>query len=228
MAKKLKENPIIKRWEDKYEGLELFPENNKAIICGKIERDLDFNHRLPGTKIKIFKTRVKVTRNNEYDDYVPILIPETIIDEIDIKGKWIRLAGTVITRRGRANNDHRFKAVAIYVKYYELIDKAEVKYIKPINIVYIEGMVCKVEAMYSTKADLVIGVKAKNGEGCYYYLPTVAFGRKLENFLALKHGDKIAFYAKFQSRQYTKRISETEVISKTAYELATNDFCLLD
>lgn len=226
MAKK---NPIIKRWEEKYEGLELFAENNKAIICGKIERDLDFNHRLPGTKIKIFKTRVKVTRNNEYDDYVPILIPETIIDEIDIRGKWIKLAGTVITRRGRANNDHRFKAVAVFVNYYELIDESEVKYIKPINIVYIEGMVCNnVASIYSTKADFVIGVEEKNKERCYYYIPTVAFGRKLENFLALKHGDKIAFYAKFQSRQYTKRISETEVISKTAYELVTNDFCLLE
>ncbi len=52
------------------------------------------------------------------------------------------------------------------------------------------------------------------------YIPTIAWGRNSRFCRSLEIGDNIRIWGRVQSREYQKRISETEVIKKIAYEVS--------
>jgi single-stranded DNA-binding protein len=54
------------------------------------------------------------------------------------------------------------------------------------------------------------------------YIPCIAWGRNARFVKDIKVGQKLNISGRIQSREYVKKISETESISKTAYEVSIN------
>ena len=52
------------------------------------------------------------------------------------------------------------------------------------------------------------------------YIPTIAWGRNSRFCKSLEVGDNIRVWGRLQSREYQKKISDTEVIKKIAYEVS--------
>ena len=52
------------------------------------------------------------------------------------------------------------------------------------------------------------------------YIPTIAWGRNSRFCKSLKVGDNIRIWGRLQSREYQKKISDTEVVKKVAYEVS--------
>ena len=54
------------------------------------------------------------------------------------------------------------------------------------------------------------------------YIPIIAWGRNARYCKNFEVGDNLKVWGRIQSRNYQKRISEDEVISKIAYEVSVN------
>ncbi|HOS70798.1 MAG TPA: single-stranded DNA-binding protein, partial [Bacillota bacterium] len=52
------------------------------------------------------------------------------------------------------------------------------------------------------------------------YIPCIAWGRNARYSENLKVGDRIRIWGRIQSRDYQKKVSEDEVITRTAYEVS--------
>ncbi|MBR3792232.1 MAG: single-stranded DNA-binding protein, partial [Clostridia bacterium] len=54
------------------------------------------------------------------------------------------------------------------------------------------------------------------------YIPVIAWGRNARYCKGFKVGDNVKVWGRIQSRDYQKRLSEDEVITKTAYEVSVS------
>ena len=54
------------------------------------------------------------------------------------------------------------------------------------------------------------------------YLPCIAWGRNAKYIKDVDVGTQISIVGRIQSREYQKKLSETEVVTKTAYEISVN------
>lgn len=219
MAKAFEERNAITRWEITAKNPNLVAPNNKAVICGEIEQDFEYNHRIPRTRETVYRTRVITERNDGTKDYIPILVSKTLLEMTEVQGKWIELVGKIQTYRGIAEDGHRYKNLCIFVSDMNIADsKEDLKNELNENIIFIDGYVVK-DAFSNTekKASLDIAVNRKSGKKADY-IPCFVLGDNVERALKLKVGDHIRSYGRFQSRPYPKKIGKiTE--TRTAYDV---------
>ena len=52
------------------------------------------------------------------------------------------------------------------------------------------------------------------------YIPCIAWGRNARFSSALEVGENIKIWGRIQSRDYQKKLDETNIITKTAYEVS--------
>ena len=60
------------------------------------------------------------------------------------------------------------------------------------------------------------------------YIPCIAWGRNARFVRNLSVGDKVAISGRIQSREYQKKLSETEVKTMTAYEVSVSKLAAFD
>ncbi|MBQ9604726.1 MAG: single-stranded DNA-binding protein, partial [Firmicutes bacterium] len=60
------------------------------------------------------------------------------------------------------------------------------------------------------------------------YIPCICWGRNAVFADSLNIGDNIKISGRMQSRVYQKKLSETEIIEKTAYEVSVSKIELLN
>ena len=60
------------------------------------------------------------------------------------------------------------------------------------------------------------------------YIPIIAWGRNARFAKSLKVGNNVRIWGRIQSRNYQKRISDEETITKTAYEVSVNRMELVE
>lgn len=225
MAKKMSERNPITRWEIRAKNPKLFQKNNKVVICGQIEEDFKYSHRIPGTREKIYRNRVITIRDDgKTKDYIPILVSEYKLKNLHVKNMWIELAGKITTYRGDAEDGHRYKGVNVFISecYIRNNKKDLINSINE-NIVFIEGfLVQDALAFVKFKTELNIAVKRSNSVKSDY-VPSIALGERAQKIRNFKLGDHVSFYGRFQSRKYPKKNEE-----KTVYEIFTYTVRLLD
>lgn len=91
------------------------------------------------------------------------------------------------------------------------------------NQIYLDGFICK-EPVYRTTpfgreiSDILLAVNRAYNKSDY--IPTIAWGRNSRFCKTLKVGDNIKVWGRLQSREYQKKISDTETIKKIAYEVS--------
>ncbi|WP_278600739.1 single-stranded DNA-binding protein, partial [Clostridium tertium] len=93
------------------------------------------------------------------------------------------------------------------------------------NEIFLDGYICK-EPVYRTTpfgreiADVLLAVNRAYNKSDY--IPTIAWGRNSRFCQTLEVGDNIRVWGRLQSREYQKKVSDTDVIKKIAYEVSVS------
>ena len=91
------------------------------------------------------------------------------------------------------------------------------------NHIFLNGFLCKKPVYRTTPfgreiTDILIAVNRAYNKSDY--IPCIAWGRNARFSSGLDVGENIKIWGRIQSREYQKRISEDNVITKTAYEIS--------
>jgi single-stranded DNA-binding protein len=103
--------------------------------------------------------------------------------------------------------------------------------IKNPNQIYLDGFICK-KPIYRTTpfgreiTDMLIAVNRPYNKSDY--IPSIAWGRNARYSENLAVGDRIRVWGRIQSREYQKKLSEEEVITRTAYEVSISKMEIVD
>lgn len=192
--------------------------NNKVYIRGEILSQANFSHEVYGEGF--YEMLVLVKRLSGQADVLPVTISERLIEEKDLQiGSTISAVGQFRSYNKMVDGKSKLM-LTVFVR--EVLPNDESK--NPNGIV-LSGYICK-EPIYRTTpfnreiSDILIAVNRAYNKSDY--IPCIAWGRNARFVKNLKVGDYITISGRIQSREYQKKLSETEVKTMTAYEVSIN------
>ena len=199
-------------------------ENNDVELVGEIVSNFTFSHKTFGEGFYI--AEIAVERLSETLDYIPLLISERLIDvNSDYTGKTIHVKGQF-----RSFNLHEGEknhlVLSVFVTELEPLDN-----IADTNQIFLDGYICKDIIYRATPlgrevADLLLAVNRSYGKTDY--IPCIVWGRNARFVSRLEVGGHIQIFGRIQSREYTKKISETETENHIAYEVSASRIEVID
>ena len=198
--------------------------NNKVFIAGEIVSDATFSHEVYGEGF--YEFFVRVMRLSGQADVLPITVSERLIQDGTLeKGKSICALGQFRSYNKIENGRSRLM-LTVFVR--ELLQDAPDK--NP-NSILLSGYICKPPVYRTTPfnreiADVLIAVNRAYNKSDY--IPCIAWGRNARFVKNLGVGDRIAVSGRIQSREYQKRISDTEAKTMTAYEVSVSKLAAFD
>ncbi len=198
--------------------------NNKVYIYGEIVSEAVFSHEVYGEGF--YEFFVKVMRLSGQADILPVTISERLIRGNDLKeGSMLSAVGQFRSYNKLEGGKSRLM-LTVFVR--ELVEPGEGK--NPNGIV-LSGYICKPPVYRTTPfnreiADLLLAVNRAYNKSDY--IPCIAWGRNARFVQNLKVGDRVALSGRIQSREYTKRLSETEAVTMTAYEVSISKLAAFD
>lgn len=195
--------------------------DNNITVFGLVAEEPVFNHEVFGEKF--FKIMISVNRVSGTVDTLPVLISERIADLKELKTG----ACVMITGRIKSYNEHiGEKSKLILAIFTENIEIYENEVELPFNNdVVLRGFICKepnyrVTPLGREITDVLIAVNRAYGKSDY--IPCIVWGRTAKFVGHLPVGTHIEMTGRFQSRPYTKKISEDEIESRVAYEVSVS------
>ena len=196
-------------------------ENNQVVIMGEIVSPFTFSHEVFGEGFYV--TEVMVKRLSESEDRIPVMVSERLVDvSEDDTGAWV-----MVTGQFRSYNRHEEKknrlVLSVFAREFSFVDEIEDS-VKS-NQIYLDGYICKPPVYRKTPlgreiADLLIAVNRPYGKSDY--IPRICWGRNARYASAFAVGGHVLIWGRIQSREYMKRISETEMEKRTAYEVSVS------
>ena len=198
--------------------------NNKVYVSGEIISDATFSHEVCGEGF--YEFYIRVMRLSGQADVLPVTLSERLIQEGMLeKGRSICAVGQFRSYNKIENGRSRL-ILTIFIR--ALIDELPDK--NP-NTVLLSGYICK-EPVYRTTpfnreiADVLLAVNRAYNKSDY--IPCIAWGRNARFVKNLNVGDRIAISGRIQSREYQKKISDTEIRTMTAYEVSVSKLAAFD
>ena len=191
--------------------------NNKIYLEGKVLSGLEFSHEMYGEGFYTFN--LEVQRLSDAKDVLLITISERLIAGMEIS------VDAELIVEGQLRSYNKFIDGAnrlILTVFARDIIPCEEKSKNP-NQIYLDGYICK-QPIYRTTpfgreiADMLLAVNRSYNKSDY--IPTIAWGRNSRFCKQLEVGDNIRVWGRLQSREYQKRISESELVRKVAYEVS--------
>lgn len=195
------------------------PENNEVKVLGTIETNLQFSHEVYGEGFYSFVLNVK--RLSDISDYILITVSERLLSGISMEiGKAVEISGQFRSYNSYNNNERKL-VLTVFAK--DLMPVPPENAAKNLNYIFLNGFVCKPPAYRTTPfgreiTDLLLAVNRQYNKSDY--IPCIAWGRNARFASELTVGSNIKIWGRVQSREYQKKISENELINKTAYEIS--------
>ena len=192
--------------------------NNKVYLQGEIVSDATFSHEVYGEGF--YEFFVKVMRLSGQADILPVTLSERLIqDGLLSKGKTICALGQFRSYNKIESGKSRLM-LTVFVR--ELLDELPNR--NP-NSILLSGYMCKPPVYRTTPfnreiADVLIAVNRAYNKSDY--IPCIAWGRNARFVKNLGVGDRIAVSGRIQSREYQKKLSETDIKTMTAYEVSVS------
>ncbi|MGL4873965.1 MAG: single-stranded DNA-binding protein [Clostridium sp.] len=191
--------------------------NNKIYLEGKVISEREFSHEMYGEGFYTFD--LEVMRLSDSVDILNITVSERLLTGVDIS------IGTEIVVDGQLRSYNKFMdgtnklILTVFARNIEpCLERS-----KNPNEIYLDGYICK-EPVYRTTpfgreiADVLLAVNRAYNKSDY--IPTIAWGRNSRFCKMLEVGDNIRIWGRLQSREYQKKVSDSEVIKKIAYEVS--------
>ncbi|MDD6157264.1 MAG: single-stranded DNA-binding protein [Lachnospiraceae bacterium] len=196
-------------------------ENNQVSIVGEIVSDFRYSHEVYGEGF--YMVDVAVSRLSNFADYIPVMVSERLIDvSQDMEGQYVYITGQF-----RSFNRHEEKknrlVLSVFAREMELLSDADDE--SASNQIFLDGFICKESVYRKTPlgreiADLLIAVNRSYGKSDY--IPCICWGRNARFASGFEVGAHVQIWGRIQSREYVKKISETEVEQRVAYEVSVS------
>ena len=194
-------------------------ENNQVIIMGKIVSDFEFSHEIFGEGF--YMVDVEVARLSDSYDIIPLMVSERLLDvEEDYKGAYVCVSGQFRSYNRHEGIKNRL-VLSVFVREIHFMEKFT-DYTKT-NQIFLDGYICKAPVYRKTPlgreiADLLLAVNRPYGKSDY--IPCIAWGRNARFASGFEVGTRVRVWGRVQSREYTKKLSETECEKRVAYEVS--------
>ena len=196
-------------------------ENNQVSIMGEVVSTFTFSHEVFGEGF--YMLNVSVKRLSESCDVIPLMISERLIDvNEDYRGTYIRATGQF-----RSYNRHEEKknrlVLSVFVRELEFTEE-ELENSKT-NQIFLDGYICKPPVYRKTPlgreiADILLAVNRPYGKSDY--IPCICWGRNARFASGFEVGEHVQVLGRIQSREYVKKLSETESEKRVAYEVSVS------
>ena len=196
-------------------------ENNQVVIMGEIVGEFAFSHEIYGEGF--YMVDVLVTRLSESADIIPLMVSERLLDVTkDYRGTKI-----MVTGQFRSYNRHEERknklVLSVFAREVDFIE--EIGESSKTNQIFLDGYICKEPIYRKTPlgreiADLLLAVNRPYGKSDY--IPCICWGRNARFASGFEVGTRCAIWGRIQSREYVKKISETEAEKRVAYEVSVS------
>lgn len=198
--------------------------NNRVFLMGEIVSEATFSHEVYGEGF--YEFFVRVMRLSGQADVLPVTISERLIEGHNLK------LGATLCALGQFRSYNKLEGgrsrlmLTVFVR--ELLSAAPTA--NP-NSIVLSGYICK-QPIYRTTpfnreiADLLLAVNRAYNKSDY--IPCIAWGRNARFVQNLKVGDRVALSGRIQSREYVKKLSDTEQVIMTAYEVSVSKLAAFD
>lgn len=194
--------------------------NNAVRMEGKVVTPFTFSHAVFGEGF--YAASLSVPRLSETCDDIIITVSERLIDvNTDTTGTKIGVRGQF-----RSYNQHdgvrNRLALFVFVREIEILGNEEmIDGTK--NEVNLNGFVCKPPVYRKTPlgreiADIIVAVNRSYGKSDY--IPCIAWGRNARFCSGFGVGTHVELLGRIQSREYTKKLKDTEIESRVAFEVS--------
>lgn len=191
--------------------------NNKIYLEGKVVSELQFSHEMYGEGFYNFN--FEVSRLSDATDILIITVSERLITGMDIKnGSEIIVEGQLRSYNKFVDGANRLILTVFARDVRELKERS-----KNPNQIFLDGFICKAPVYRTTPfgreiADMLLAVNRLYNKSDY--IPTIAWGRNSRFCKSLEVGDNIRIWGRLQSREYQKKVNDTDVVKKIAYEVS--------
>jgi single-stranded DNA-binding protein len=192
-------------------------ESNNVTVYGVVTSKPEFSHEMYGEGF--YMVYLEVPRLSDISDILPVTISERLIQGLNITvGSTLLVEGQL-----RSYNKYQEGSNKLILTIFARNLKAEDQEVKNPNQIYLDGYICK-KPIYRTTpfgreiTDMLLAVNRPYNKSDY--IPCIAWGRNARYSENLKVGERIRIWGRIQSRNYQKKVSENEVITRTAYEVS--------
>lgn len=196
-------------------------ENNQVTIMGKVATEFSFSHEVFGEGFYMVEVEVKRLSNSE--DRIPLMISERLIDVTqDYTGEYIMVHGQFRSYNRHEEQKNRL-VLSVFVRGISFMEE-EPDGTKT-NSIWLDGYICKEPIYRKTPlgreiADLLLAVNRPYGKSDY--IPCICWGRNARYASGFEVGEHVQLLGRIQSREYVKRISDTETEKRIAYEVSVS------
>ena len=176
-------------------------ENNQVTIMGQVASTFEFSHEVFGEGFYTMEVLVKRLSNSE--DRIPVMISERLID---------------VTQKNRL-------VLSVFAREVSFVESDEDMDGVKTNSIFLDGYICKSPVYRKTPlgreiADLLLAVNRPYGKSDY--IPCICWGRNARFASSFEVGAHVHILGRVQSREYIKKLSDTETEKRTAYEVSVS------
>ena len=203
-------------------------ENNQVTIIGEVASGFTFSHEVFGEGF--YMVDVLVKRLSSSDDRIPLMISERLIDvEEDYTGEHIMVTGQFRSYNQHEETKNRL-VLSVFVREVSFVDE-EIDGAKT-NTILLDGYICKKPIYRKTPlgreiADLLLAVNRPYGKSDY--IPCICWGRNARFASGFEIGEHVQILGRIQSREYIKKLTDTETEKRIAYEVSVSKLeCVID
>ncbi|MCI8292149.1 MAG: single-stranded DNA-binding protein [Hespellia sp.] len=202
-------------------------ENNQVTIMGEVVSEFQFSHEVFGEGFYMLEVLVRRLSNSE--DRIPLMVSERLIDvNQDYRGEHIYVTGQFRSYNRHEEQKNRL-VLSVFVREIAFVEE-EMDASKT-NQILLEGYICKEPVYRKTPlgreiADLLLAVNRPYGKSDY--IPCICWGRNARYTSGFGVGQHVQLLGRIQSRDYVKKLSETETETRTAYEVSVSKLECID
>lgn len=199
-------------------------QNNYIILSGQISSDFTYSHQVYGEAFYSFTLSSK--RLSDTFDTLPVTISERLLMDIEAKtGQFVTVTGQLRSYNSYSEGKTHL-ILTVFAKDISINDERA----KDINNIQLNGFICKTPVYRTTPfgreiADILLAVNRAYNKSDY--IPIICWGRNAKFSSNLEVGTNILVTGRMQSRSYQKKISDNEVIERTAYEVSVSKIELI-
>lgn len=196
-------------------------ENNKVSVIGEVVSEFTFSHEVFGEGF--YLVSLAVSRLSDQVDVIPLMVSERLLDvKQDYRGRTVEAVGQFRSYNCHEGVKNRL-VLSVFVRELNFLE--EFTDCTKTNQIYLDGYICK-EAIYRKTplgreiADLLLAVNRPYGKSDY--IPCIAWGRNARYVSGFAVGSRVRVWGRVQSREYTKKLSETQCEKRVAYEVSVS------
>jgi primosomal replication protein N len=151
------------------------------------------------------------------------MVSERLVDVSEnYEGEHVEITGQF--RSFNRHEEHKNRLVlSVFAREFIFLDEWDDEGVT--NQIFLDGFICKDSVYRKTPlgreiADLLVAVNRSYGKSDY--IPCICWGRNARFASGFSVGSHVRIWGRIQSREYVKKISETESEQHVAYEVSVS------